>query len=164
MHTTQKRFIEQRFGAKDWYGRGPRGRHAVKEFRFEGSELVEWTLERTERDELAKPTAIHSMWRHDETGNQLLAVDAFECASIKAAHDQLIETLGDIESGAVERRTGKDAIGDVSFGLNDTMVLFARVNIVMLIRNCGRVVVKVGAIARTFDKILERRAEPERKR
>ena len=164
MHATQKRFIEQRFGAKDWYGRGPRGRRLVKEFGFEGSELMEWTLERVERDERAKPTAIHSLWRHDEAGNELLVVDAFESASVKAAHDQLIETLGDIESAAVERRTGKNTIGDVSFGLNDTMVLFARANLVVLIRNAGRTVVKVGAIARALDKMLERRLESDRKR
>jgi hypothetical protein len=164
MHATQKRYIEHRFGAKDWYGRGPRGRRVLKDFAFEGSEFLEWTLERAERDERAKPPAVHSLWRRDETGNELLAVDAFECASLKAAHDQLIETLGEIESGAVERRTGKNAIGDVSFGLNDTMVLFARVNLVVLIRNAGRIVVKVGAIARAFDKMLERRLQSDRKR
>jgi hypothetical protein len=164
MHATQRRFIEQRFHAKDWYGRGPRGRRILKDFGFDGSELVEWTLERAERDERTKPPTIHSMWRHDEAGNERLAVDAFECPSVKAAHDQLIDTLGEIESGAVERRTGKNAIGDVSFGLNDTMALFARANIVVLVRNAGRSVVKVGAIARAFDKILERRTESERKR
>jgi hypothetical protein len=164
MHATQRRFIEQRFGAKEWYGRGPRGRRMVKEFGFEGSELVEWTLERVERDERAKPPAIHSMWRHEGAGNELLAVDAFECASVKAAHDQLIEILGDIESAAVERRTGRNGIGDISFGLNDTMALFARANVVLLVRNAGRTVLKVGAIARAFDKMLERRLESERKR
>jgi len=164
MHATQKRFVEQRFGAKEWYGRGQRGRHTLKEFSFEGSEFVEWTLERVERDEHTKPTAIHAMWRHDEAGNELLAVDVFECVSVKAAHDQLIETLGEMESAAVERRSGKNAIGDVSFGLNDTMVLFARSNLVVLFRNAGRTVVKVGAIARSFDKMLERRLESERKR
>ena len=164
MHATQRRFIEQRFAAKEWYGRGPRGRRMVREFGFEGSELVEWTLERVERDERAKPPVIHSMWRHEGAGNELLAVDAFECASVKAANDQLIEILGDIESAAVERRTGRNGIGDISFGLNDTMVLFARANMVLLVRNAGRSVVKVGAIARAFDKMLERRLESERKR
>ncbi|HKE29166.1 MAG TPA: hypothetical protein VKB88_42740 [Bryobacteraceae bacterium] len=164
MQATQRRFIEQRFGAKDWYGRGPRGRRMVKEFGFEGSELVEWRLERSHRDEGTKPPSIHSIWRHDEAGNELLAVDAFECASVKAAHDQLIEILGDLESPLVERRTGKNQIGDVSFVLNDTMVLFARANIVLLIRNAGRSVVKVGVTARVFDKALERRIESERKR
>jgi hypothetical protein len=164
MHATQKRFIEQRFGAKDWYGRGVRGRRIVKEFGFEGAEIMEWALERVERDERARPIAIHSMWRHDDAGNELLAIDVFECASVKAAHDQLIETLGDIESGAVERRTGKNAIGDVSFGLNDTMVLFARANLVVLIRNAGRAVVKVTTIARSLDKTLELRLKSERQR
>ena len=164
MHAIQRRYIEQRFRAKEWYGRGPRGRRAVRDFGFEGSELVEWTLERTERDERTEPRVIHSMWRRDDAGNERLAVEAFECASVKAAHDQLIDMLGDIESGAVERRTGKNAVGDVSFGLNDTMALFARANMVLLVRNAGRTVVKVGAIARTFDKILERRIESERKR
>ena len=164
MHATQRRFIEQRFSAKDWYGRGPRGRRIVREFGFEGSELVEWTLERCRRDEIPKPPSIHCIWRHDEAGNELLAVDAFECASVKAAHDQVIVILGDIESPLVERRSGKNQIGDVAFGLNDTMVLFARANIVLLIRNAGRSVVKVGAIARVFDKALERRIDSERKR
>ena len=136
----------------------------LKDFGFEGSEFVEWTLERLERDENTKPTAVHSMWRHDEVGQERLAVDAFECSSVKAAHDQLIETLGEIESAAVEKRTGKNAIGDVSFGLNDTMVLFARGNLVVLIRNAGRTVVKVAAVARALDKMLERRLEAERKR
>ena len=163
MHATQRRFIEQRFGAKDWYGRGPRGRRMVKEFGFEGSELVEWTLERSHRDEGAKPPSIHSIWRHDEAGNELLAVDAFECGSVKAAHDQLIEILGDIESPAVERRTGRNGIGDVSFALNDTMVLFARANLVVWVRNAGRNIVRVGAIARVVDKLLERQIESERK-
>ena len=164
MHATQKRFIEQRFRAKDWYGRGPRGRRLLKEFGFEGSELMEWTLERVDREERAKSTAIHSLWRHDDLDNELLAVDVFECASVKAAHDQLIETLGDIESPVVERRSGRNSIGDVSFGLNDTMVLFARANLMVLIRNAGRTVVKVGAIARAFDKTLERRLKSDRKR
>jgi len=164
MHATQKRFIEQRFRAKDWYGRGPRGRRVIKDFDFEGSELVEWTLERMDRDERVKPVTIHSLWRREETGSELLAVDIFECASVKAAHDQLIETLGEIESNAVERRSGKNAIGDVAFGLNDTMVLFARGNLVVWIRNAGRPVVKVGALARSLDKMLERRLESDRKR
>jgi hypothetical protein len=164
MHATQRRFIEQRFGAKEWYGRGARGRRLLKDFQFEGSELVEWTLERSARDEQRKPPAVHSIWRRDEGGNERLAVDAFECASVKAAHDQLIETLGDIESPAVARRTGKNIAGDVSFGLNDTMALFARANVVVLIRNAGRTVVKVGAIARALDRMLERRLEPGRTR
>jgi hypothetical protein len=108
--------------------------------------------------------AIRSLWRQEGTENVLLTVAVYECASIKACHDQLIETLGELESAVVERHTGKNKIGDVSFGLSDTMVLFARANLVVWIRNAGRTVVKVGAIARAFDKLLERRLDSERKR
>ena len=159
MHAAQKRFIEQHYRASEWYGRGMKGRRLIKDFRFEGSEVVEWALDRVQRDERAKPPAIRSLWRHDESGDELLAIDVFECASLKAAHDQVMETLGNIESGAVERRTGKNVIGDVTFGLGDTMVLFARANLVVLIRNAGRTVVRVVAIARALDQSLLRQLE-----
>lgn len=44
------------------------------------------------------------------------------------------------------------------------MVLFARANLAVLIRNAGRAVVKVTPIARALDKILDLRLESERKR
>src|SRR6267378_5821313 len=134
MHVGQKRFLEQRYGASKWYGRGRGSRRMLKNYIFDGSEIFGWTLERAQRDERAKPPEINSLWRHNESTGALLAVKAFECTSIKAAHDQLIVALGNVESGAVERRTEKTAIGDVAFGLRDTMVLFARANLVVLIR------------------------------
>jgi hypothetical protein len=164
MHAGQKRFIEQRFDASKWYGHVERSRRVIKNFTFDGSEILGWTLERVQRDESARPLAIRSLWRQGESTSELLAVDAFECASVKAAHDQLIEALGNIESNAVERRTGKNAAGDVSFGLRDTMVLFARANLVVLIRNAGPTVVRVDAVAREIDKRLLRQLDSERNR
>jgi hypothetical protein len=164
MHAGQKRFLEQRYGASKWYGRGKRGRRVIKNFGFDGSEIFGWTLERMRRDERAEPPAIHSIWRHDESMSELLAVDVFECASVKAAQDQLIEALGNVESAAVERRTEKNSIGDVAFGLRDTMVLFARANVVVLIRNAGRTIVRVLPVAREIDKLLVRQLESERLR
>lgn len=164
MHAGQRRFIEQRFDARRWYGHGGRRRRLIKNFGFDGSEILGWTMERVRRDESAQPTAIRSLWRQGESISELLAVDVFECASVKAAHDQLIEALGNFESDAVERRTGKNAVGDVSFGLRDTMVLFARANLVMLIRNAGQTVVRVNAVAREIDKRLLRRLDSERER
>jgi hypothetical protein len=163
MQAGQKRFLEQRYGASKWHGRGTRGRRVLKNFTFEGSEIFGWTLERARRDE-ETPPAIRSLWRHGESAGELLSVDVFECASVKAAHDQLIEALGNIESGVVERRTEKSAAGDVAFGLRDTMVLFARANLVVLIRNAGPTVVRVGAVAREIDKLLVRQLESERRR
>jgi hypothetical protein len=99
---------------------------------------------------------IRSIWRHGESDKELLSVDVFVCASVKAAHDQLIEALGNFESNAVERRTEKNALGEVAFALGDTMMLFSRGNLVVLIRNAGPKVVSVRAIARGLDALLVR--------
>jgi hypothetical protein len=164
MHADQKEFLEQHYGAKEWHGRGGRGRRGLKGFSFDGSELRGWTLERVQRDEHAKPVAVRSLWHRGESLRELLAVDVFECASVKAAHDQVLEALGNMESTAVERRTGKNTLGDVTFALGDTMLLFARANLVVLIRNAGPTVVPVGAVAHDLDALLVGRLEPERPR
>jgi hypothetical protein len=67
--------------------------------------------------------------------------------------------LGNLESGAIEQRTSKDTPGDVAFGLNDIVVLFARTNLVVLIRNLGPTAVRVGNIARQLDRFFLRRLE-----
>src|SRR5271157_2370776 len=124
MHAEQKEFLEQHYRANEWHGRGGQGRRVLRGFSFDGSELRGWTLERVRRDDRAKQVAIQSLWRRGEAMRELLDVAVFECASVKAAHDQLLEALGNMESNAIERRTGRNAIGDVAFALNDTMVLF----------------------------------------
>jgi hypothetical protein len=164
MDATHKRFLEKRYGASEWYGHGGRGRRVLKGLHFEGSEIPGWTLHRVRRDVDAKPPTIHSIWRHGESMSELLAVDVFECASVKAARDQLIEGLGNIESQAVERRAKENAVGDVAFGLGDTMMLFARVNVVVLIRNAGPTVVPVGRAARELDALLLRQLGSEQSR
>jgi hypothetical protein len=164
MDAGHKRHLEKRHNASEWHGRGGRGRRLLKGFSFDGSEIRGWTLHRVRRDEAAKPPTIRTLWRRGEEANELLAVDLFECASVRAAHDQLIEALGNIESDAVERQTEKDAVGDVAFALDDTMALFARANAVVLIRNAGPMVVKVGAVAHELDALLARRLEAERPR
>lgn len=162
MQAEQKRFVEKRYNAREWHGRSKHGRRAIKGFSFEQWEIPGWKPQRVLRDEHAKPTTIRSLWRHGESTSELLAVDVFECSSVEAAHDQLLEAFGNMESDSVERRTGKDAPGDVAFGLGDTMVLFARANLVVLIRNAGPTVVRVGDIARRLDRFLLLRLESKR--
>jgi hypothetical protein len=164
MHAGQKAYLEERHEARKWHGRGGRGRRAVlTEPVFDGSELRGWTLHRLQRDDHAKPPVVHSLWRHGESMSVLLAIDLFVCNSVKAAHDQLIQALGNMESDAVERQTDKSAPGDVAFALGETMVLFARANVVVLVRNAGPEVVSVFVIARRLDALLLRPG-PERKR
>ena len=112
---------------------------------------------RAQRDDGGKPAALHSLWSQDPAGKTLLAIDVFECKSVKAAHDQLLEVLGQMQSGVVERQTGKSVPGDVAFGYGKAMALFARANMVVLIRNAGPTVVPVDAIARTFDALVIKR-------
>jgi hypothetical protein len=116
-------------------------------------------LQRLQHDHQERRTTIRSLWRHGESTSELLAIDVFESSSVEAAHDQVLEALGNMESGAIEQRTSKDTPGDVAFGLNDTTILFARANLVVLIRNAGQTVVRVGNIARQLDRILVRSLE-----
>ena len=164
MHAGQKKFLEQRYRASEWHGRGGRARSVLKDFKFDGSEIRGWKLHRVQRTEGAQPPVIRSLWRRGESTSELLSVEVFECASVKAAHDQLLEALSNVESSAVERRTGKDVPGDVAFALGDTMLLFARSNLVVLIRNAGPTVVEVDTVARELDALLVRRLEAKRQR
>ena len=157
MDVAQKAYLEQRHNAKAWYGRGGRRRRSLQGFRFDGSELPGWTLQRVRLDEWAQPPVLHSLWSRGDAMNELLAIDVFECASVRDAHEQLLEALGNIESDAIERRTGPNALGDVAFALADTLVLFARANVVVLLRNAGPTVVSVDEVARELDVLLVQR-------
>ena len=164
MHAEQKKFLEQRYRASEWHGSGGRTRSVLKDFTFDGAEIRGWKLHRVQRAEGAQPPVVRSLWRRGESASELLAIEVFECASVKAAHDQLLEALSNVESDAVERRTGRNVLGDVAFGLAETMLLFARANLVILIRNAGPTVVEVETVARELDALLVRRLEPARPR
>jgi hypothetical protein len=157
MQAEHRRFLEQRYGVEKWFGRSE-SRGAVKAFVFAGSELRGWSLLRTEL-RVGDHAAVHSMWQHDETADALLAIDVFECASVPAAHDRLLEILATMQSNELELRLG-GAPGDVAFGLRDTMLLFARANVVVHVRNAGRNVVDVEPVARMLDaRVLELAAQ-----
>lgn len=161
MHAGQKEFLDVQFAVKEWQGRSGSGRRMVKGFRIEGSEIKNWRLQRVKRDERAGTTMMLSLWSHGDSGEDLLSVDVFECASVKAAHDQLLEVLANVQSPKVERKTEKTAPGDVAFGLANTMILFARANLAVSIRNAGPRIVPVGAVARELDAKILRRLESE---
>ena len=99
------------------------------------------------------------MWSHGENINELLSVDVFVSASVKGAHNILLEALGNMQSGVIERKTEKNAVGDVAFQLANTMITFARANLVVVIRNAGRTIVPVGTVARDLDAQIQRMLE-----
>lgn len=161
MHAEQKEFLDEHFAVKEWYGHGGSGRRVVKGFRIEDLEFKNWKLLRVKVEERATVIALRSLWAHGDSGEALLSIDVLECASVKAAHDQLLEMLANLQSPKVERQTGKTAPGDVAFGLANTMILFARANLAVWIRNAGPKVVPVGVVARELDAQILRQLGSE---
>jgi hypothetical protein len=161
MDAGQKRYLEERYSAKKWHGRSQYAKRTIKNFTFAGSELRGWKIQRMERDENVKPPVLHSIWFRSEAAAEILSIDLWECPSIKTAHDQLLEVLANMQSGDIEGPTSTKAPGDVAFGLADTMILFARGNLVVLIRNAGRQVVVVRAIATGIDALLVKRLKSD---
>jgi len=157
MHAEQKAFLEDRFAAREWHGRSDSGRRIVKEFHFAGSELEGWKLLRTKETEEGANKVLRSLWSRGDNTDKLLSIDVFLSPSVKSAHETLLEALSNTQSGRVERRTDKNTVGDVAFGLANTMIMFARANLVLLIRNAGPTVVPVGGIGRELDKRIQRR-------
>src|ERR1700704_1439602 len=151
MDSGHRQYIERRHAVSEWHGRGEASRGVITEFAFTGSELSGWTLFRASGDDRHKPPAIRSLWHRGDPLAELLSIDVWVCASVAAAHDQIIEVLGNIQSDAVERH---QRFGDIAFALGNTMALFARVNVAVLIRNAGPKTVEVDHVSRQVDDLL----------
>jgi hypothetical protein len=156
MDTSHRLHLETRHKRSEWHGRAAPNRHMIVGLGFNGSEIPTWTLFRARRDERHTPPEIKTLWHRGEPEVELLSISVWECASIVAAHDQLLEVLANIESGVVERREEDEGVGDVAFALAHTMILFARMNVVVLIRNAGPTLVDVGPVARELDELFLR--------
>jgi hypothetical protein len=161
MHAAQKEFLEERFAVKTWLGHSASGRHLIREFHFAGTELKRWKLLKLKETEEAANKVIRSMWSRGDNTDELLSVDVFLAISVKGAHESLLEALGNMQSGAIERRTEKNTPGDIAFGLANTMITFARANLVVVVRNAGPAIVPVSNIARDLDSEIKRRLESD---
>jgi hypothetical protein len=63
--------------------------------------IKSFKLTRIKIEERAKAIAHRSLWAHGDSREKLLSINLFECASVKAAHDQLLEMLADVQSPKV---------------------------------------------------------------
>jgi len=153
MDPGHKRYLQERLAADRWQGRG--GAAVIKGFAFAGDELPGWTLLRARREERDGALRTRALWHRGDPAAELLSLDVWECASLAAAHDRLLEALGNTQSAAV-RRQETGGVGDVGFALGDGMALFARSNMVVWIRNAGPRVVEVSPVARALDRHLVR--------
>lgn len=102
----------------------------------------------------ALPYHSRSIWRPAGKSDAVVLVDAFECASRAVAHLFLVHVLGEFQSPLVARE--KEAgTGDVAFtSPGDAVIVFARANIVFLIRNAAEHLVSVTDVARRVDNEL----------
>jgi|GEM_PF-2265101 len=153
MQTEQMDFLERRYKARSWHGRTKHAGRVLKGISLEDFAPAGWTLSRKTVDERAKTKAVRSLWARGASSGELLAVDLFECASAKAAHDQVLEALANMQSSEIEMRTGAGAPGDVAFSLGSTLSLFAIANLVVLVRNAGSSVVSVEKVARDLETV-----------
>lgn len=104
------------------------------------------------------PSGFQSLWqRTDGRGRVLLGLDIFECGSAIAAHEYLVWLLGEFQSPLIERRDDL-GIGSVSFTVpGETAIVFARANLVAMMRNAGPELVPLAEIARRFDAFIAAR-------
>jgi hypothetical protein len=157
MDQQMRQFLEERYSASRWMGRGTAG--VIRNFNFTGLEIPGWTLVRAQRNQGPTPPSVLSIWRHGDAADEVISVRIVECQDPPDAQDHMIEELGNFQSPTIQRLTGPDAVGDVAFGLEDTMILFARASVVVVILNAGRRAVAVTAIARGVDTLIRSRLE-----
>ncbi|MCL4850859.1 MAG: hypothetical protein KJZ78_05690 [Bryobacteraceae bacterium] len=96
-----------------------------------------------------------TLW-HPSAGpnSALMSVWIYECSSRTAAHQLLLQSLAQFQLPGMVR-TEETAVGDVAFALpSGALMLFARGNLVVLVRNAGRQVVPVMEHARRLDEQL----------
>ena len=100
MQASEREAIKERHRYSEWAGRStaPSDR-SVRNFMFTGDELPGYRLDRVDRREAPQPVRVTAFWRRTDT-NAVVRIDLFECATLNAAHDYLIDALNEFESGA----------------------------------------------------------------
>jgi hypothetical protein len=158
MQESERKALKERHRYSEWAGRStaPSDR-SVRNFMFTGDELPGYRLDRVDRGETPQLVRVTGFWRRANTTSAVVRVDVFECATLNAAHEYLIDALNEFESGAFGRRTDV-GFGDVAFG-TDSVALFARGNLVVLVRKATPQTEAVTGIAQAIDAIIFRRLQ-----
>ncbi len=154
--------LKQHHGYEEWCGTNTLGENLfIWKLFLSGNEFPGWQAYRIRPVEVPGwPPSTQSVWQRPGGGrDQRFRVDLFECASRIAAHEFLVERLGEFQTTLVARQE-QAAVGDVAFAVpEDKDILFARGNVVLLVRNAGRDLVPITGIARLFDQDLASRPE-----
>jgi hypothetical protein len=127
-------------------------------FQLSGHELPGWRPHRIQLVDMpGDPPASLSVWRPAQGNGALLAVNVYECPSETAAREHLLRLLGEFQGPALTRAAEP---GDVAFTAGSTGVLFARGNLVALVRSIERTPAPVTDNAARLDAVLAGTTEP----
>lgn len=161
--TPERPGLAERFAFDEWRGRSTLEEELfVWTFAFLGEELPGWTL--VELQQLPRaaggPPVTRGLWGSTSRGRErVLEVQVTECESRLDAHTALLGALRQFQSPLV-RRDDRVAVGDIAFGgpgRVPTMLLFARANLVYLVRNRARTVAAVADAAAGCDAAVTAR-------
>ena len=167
--------VKHRLRFHEWCGRNRLGQSLfVCNSAIESSDLPNWTLHRqrriepvwaatdihpailaarsVERDSTpdVPPPATRTIWTRVEQPDVVVRIDLLECASRDDAHERVVRMVADFESPLVSEAEGP--LGDVAFsGGGGGLILFARANLIYLLRNVGRLAVSVEPMALSLD-------------
>jgi hypothetical protein len=151
--------LKRRFAYDDWAERSSLEESLlVWRFFISESMLTGWRISRSQQFAPGPVTRTEMIWKRASSDtDELLRLDIFECVSLAAAHEQLLQAVAEFQSGAITRM--QSGIGDVAFGNGEFTQLFARANLVIMLRNAGRQLVSVTEATRLLDDELKSRPE-----
>ena len=150
-----RQYLEERFSIRAWFGKSRYAQTPIRGFAVETLHLSGWKQHKVWRE--TSPTGVGLILRqHDNVLEQIMAINVWECTDVEAAHEYLVGALMQVQSTAVERDRMTE-IGDVLFRLNDTFFVFARANVVVLVRNIGSHVLGIEELANALDLAILRR-------
>ena len=153
MHPERYEELKRRFNFEAWRERNLlRLTATLKTFEIGENDIPGWYIVRRSYDSTITPPVAKMIWSRREASNeQLLSIETRASDSLQGAHAHLLELLGEFQSTALKEKPELD-IGDVAFGITDpTVLLFARANLVVLVRNAGPKVIRVDEVARRLD-------------
>jgi hypothetical protein len=152
MQASERDALKARHDFQVWAGRsaGP-AEGVLRNVTFTGTEVPGFRLERADRRDTAQPPRLSTFWRRGESP-AVVRIDLFENASREAAHEYLIDALNEFESAGITRRPELN-VGTVAFG-TASVVLFARGNLVVLVRKATPQSEPVTGVAQVIDTMF----------
>jgi hypothetical protein len=157
MAGSHMRKLKEQYAFEEWGGRSTLGRGLfIWRFGLADGDLPGWIPQRVQVIEPpGMPRVLRSVWSPEAGGTgALLAVDIYEADSREAAHELILQLLANSQAPTVER-TAEAPVGDVTFrDPSGAMVIFARANLVVMVRKAGQLTVPVEETARALDATL----------